>query len=852
LEVPRFKGRLPLGIVILLLCILWIQGEPVRSEQHTIPPILITEVYFDTVGVDGDEEWIEIANLSANAIDLSNYRLGDEESQGGGEGMVRFPSDALIEPATVIVIAQTATGFRRLFGQDPQYELRESDTSVPNLATDTEWAAGEVALANDGDEVLLFDQNGLVVDAVAYGDSAYASPGTYSGPAVVPGPTGQSIERIPAGCDTDTSADWRIGHTPLPGQITLGGTCAEAEPLPIQELITIGEIQGSGSESPLLEMEVSFRGIVTGRLEDQNTRGVRFHTFFVQDLPGEEDGDSSTSDGIAIFVGARPPAVVPGDIVIVSGRVTEFFGLTEIDNNGLQVRVESQGNRLPSPIPLSPPAGNEAASRYFEPLEGMRVSLPVATVAGPTFGGCGFAAVSGPALESRVFRHSLEDPVGNLINVLNTTDVVCDGFPAVTVGDRINGLVGPLTYHFELFKMVLQDPASLEILPADRLDVQAPPVLEDAQFSVATLNLENYFDGIQDTDSDAEPLFTADQLSVKRAKLTYSVAQTLGCPTILAVQEVEKRELLLEIASELNSECGFEYQVNHLESPDARGLDLALLTDPRRSTALGTQLRQACSKLDTGVVDPGFHCPLGERPLFSRPPLEVELLVYGRPLTIYVNHFKSKREGEVETAPLRLAQARFMAKLVEEIVVQDLQAGIIVLGDFNDYDHSEVMRLLTVENRLHHILAGLPPGEQYSYNFAGAAQLIDWILISSPLVEKVLSASIAHVNADFPFTLAEDVNAGLPYRSSDHDSPLVVLEWVAEDVPEPTAPVPTAAAPTATVPMPSPSATAPVEASGEIQGDSLDFWALGLLVLGGGAILAAILLMVRRGARSSS
>jgi endonuclease/exonuclease/phosphatase family metal-dependent hydrolase len=842
-------SRLPLGIILfLLLCALGAQQENLRKVQSSGSPVLITEVYFDTPGVDGDEEWIEIANLSSGRVDLSNFRLGDEESQGGGEGMARFPNGAFIEPDSVIIVAQTATGYRRLFGLFPQYELRESEAGVPNLAADAGWSAGEIALANDADEVLLFDAQGQIVDVVAYGDTAYAPPGTFGGPGVAYGLTGQSIERNPAHCDTDSAADWKIRSMPSPGQITLEGFCAEPKTWSVLELIPIGEIQGPGAESQWLEMEVSFRGIVTGRLEDQNLRGARFHTFFVQDLPGEEDGDRATSDGIAVFVGARPSTVVPGDIVTVKGRVTEFFGLTEIDNNGLQVTVESRGNTLPPPIPVNPPRDNEAARSYFEPLESMRVSLPRATVAGPTFGGCGFAVVNGQEREPRVFRHAFEDPIGRLVNVLHTTDVVCDGFPVVTVGDRVNGLVGPLTYHFDLFKIVLQEPSTLEINPVDRPNLLTPKPA-DTQFRVATINVEDYFDGVKDSESDAEPLLTTGEMTTKQIKLAHTVSQTLGCPNMLAVQEVEKEELLLKLASELTPHCDFEYEVSHLDSPDARGLDLALLTDPRRTVVHSVQLRQTCSDLDTGVIDSGFQCPSGERPLFSRPPLEVEVLADGRPLTIFVNHFKSKREGEFETAPLRRAQANFMAKLVEDIISRDPQAGIIALGDFNDYAHSEVMHILTVKNRLHHVLSQLPPGDQYSYNFAGAAQLIDWILVSAPLAENVASVSIAHVNADFPYTLAEDLNFGLPYRASDHDSPLIDLEWVAEEALITTH---TAPAPTATIPRLIPSATAPIEIQTDSRENGSDLWRFGLFVLGGAAIVAIIIVVVRQRIRKPS
>ncbi len=58
--------------------------------------LLISEVLYDTPGTDEDEEWIEIYNPTASTIDLSHYKVGDEEEQGKGEGMYQFPSGASI------------------------------------------------------------------------------------------------------------------------------------------------------------------------------------------------------------------------------------------------------------------------------------------------------------------------------------------------------------------------------------------------------------------------------------------------------------------------------------------------------------------------------------------------------------------------------------------------------------------------------------------------------------------------------------------------------------------------------------------------------------------------------------
>lgn len=90
-----------------------------------------------------------------------------------------------------------------------------------------------------------------------------------------------------------------------------------------QEMLTIGQIQGSGEVSPFVGERVSFRGVVTGMYEDRNSRGITFYTLFVQDIPGTADGVPATSDGIAVFLGRKRPSFQPGDQVQVSGRVPD-------------------------------------------------------------------------------------------------------------------------------------------------------------------------------------------------------------------------------------------------------------------------------------------------------------------------------------------------------------------------------------------------------------------------------------------------------------------------------------------------------------------------------------------------
>lgn len=746
---------------------LFLLGDlPVAAQAG--PSLLITEVYYDTPGVDGEEEWIEIANVGTAVLDLSDVTVGDEETAGGGEGMARFPDGAGIEPGQAVVVAQTAVGFRRLFGFNPDFELVASDDTVPTMRGFPLWATGDVALANDGDEVLLLADFALL-DAINYGDSA-----AYFAPSISAVITGQSIARVPANCDSDSAADWQPQPTPTPGVLSFAGECAApVNPALREELPPIGAIQGAGDVSPLVNQLVTFRGVVTGVMADRNAAGVTFHTIFVQDLPGREDGDPATSDGIAVFLGRERPSVQSGDQVRVTGQVIEFFGLTEIDDRDLEILVEAGEQPLPPPVDLPALRGADLPAA-LEPLESMVVRVDgAAPVVGPTFGACSFAVAGAETAAAHIFQRSSEPPVAWVLPILHTTDTDCTGFPQVKVGDTVTGLAGPLTYHFDEFKIVQQAADRLTVTAAPLPPLPTPPEITADQVSIATVNVQNYFDAVDDTGLDAEPKPSPEAIAIRQQKLTRVVHAVLGCPTLVGVQEVEKAALLHDLAQLLVEPCGFRYQVSHRESPDVRGIDVALLSNPQRVTVQSIQLRQTCTQLQTGIADASITCPAGEQPLHSRPPLQVTVQVDGRPMTLFVNHLKSKREGEAETAAWRLAQARHLSVLVSELLARDAQAQVVVMGDLNDYEQSQPLQLLMENGRLTNVLLQVPSASRYSFIFGGRAQLIDGILLSSALAEQVESVQIQHVNADFPAAWRSDVDR--PWRAADHDFPLVVL-----------------------------------------------------------------------------
>jgi hypothetical protein len=143
--------------------------------------------------------------------------------------------------------------------------------------------------------------------------------------------------------------------------------------------------------------------------------------------------------------------------------------------------------------------------------------------------------------------------------------------------------------------------------------------------------------------------------------------------------------------------------------------------------------------------------------------------------------------------------------------------------------------------------AALPPEEQYTYIFSGLAQMIDGILLSPALAARVDETMILHTNADFPYTLAADSStAGLPYQFSDHDTPLLLLNF------QPEPPPPTEAPPSATTAIPQPATAVPLPTVSPEPSDEAANMPTGLVLglVGGAAVIAIALFAVRKRLRS--
>ncbi len=186
---------------------------PIPSPTYYPIRLLITELLPNPAGEEPGGEWVEIFNPTGRSLPLDGIKLGDEISPGGKEGMVRFPDGYRIGGQEVLVIANRARNFKMNYGFQPDFELEDSDSRVPDMLPYPGWGRSVVQLNNSVDEVLLVSPWDQVLDLVVYGSS---SAGSMMAP--VPKPAeGHSLERYPPEQDRDRPEDWRERSHPSPG-----------------------------------------------------------------------------------------------------------------------------------------------------------------------------------------------------------------------------------------------------------------------------------------------------------------------------------------------------------------------------------------------------------------------------------------------------------------------------------------------------------------------------------------------------------------------------------------------------------------------------------------------------------
>jgi hypothetical protein len=188
-------------------------------------------------------------------------------------------------------------------------------------------------------------------------------------------------------------------------------------------------------------------------------------------------------------------------------------------------------------------------------------------------------------------------------------------------------------------------------------------------------NTENLFDTEDDPlthDEEFTPKgsshWTQERYTTKLGQLAKAISWAGDeLPILVGLGEVEHGSVVQDLANTAPLAAG-DYACIHRESPDERGIDLALLVRKAYATVLSSE---------------GLTVPLDHDK--TRDVLYVRLGLAGKEeLHVFVNHWPSRREGEEVSAPKRLMAAHVVRRKVDALLAADPQARIVIMGDLND------------------------------------------------------------------------------------------------------------------------------------------------------------------------
>lgn len=138
---------------------------------------------------------------------------------------------------------------------------------------------------------------------------------------------------------------------------------------------------------------------------------------------------------------------------------------------------------------------------------------------------------------------------------------------------------------------------------------------------------------------------------------------------ILGLCEIENKAVVQDLVNSPRLKKR-NYQIVHIEGPDIRGVDPSFIYNPSYFKVI-----KAVSYHVTLVTDSSYK---------TRDILVVSGSFLGEPLTVLVNHWPSRRGGELASRPNRNAAAKVARHIADSITKANPLAKVVLMGDFND------------------------------------------------------------------------------------------------------------------------------------------------------------------------
>ncbi|MDF2068171.1 endonuclease [Bacillus sp. Cr_A10] len=589
----------------------------------------------------------------------------------------------------------------------------------------------------------------------------------------------------------------------------------------ITNSLQIHDIQGEGHSTSFNNKTVEgIEGVVTYSFTLNGSNYYHIQT------PDElADNNPSTSEAILLFSGNKPWPVNVGDLVSVTGKVSEFaydgyddrqqtdLKTTQINvrnDQGGKVEVIKSGVALPAPIIIDESKMSLAkidsdnlavfnptvdAIDFWESLEGMRVQVGNVKAVAPQEHGDLITLLENASTNSLhggvLYEEGNQNP--NRIQFRLEPNGPGRDFEVAT-GDKfkgpINGVVG---YSFQNFKIYV---SLTEMRAAHTKGVATPEkttiVKTDDKLTIASYNLENFSNNKTSTTDD------------KARKLARAIATDMQSPDIVGVTEVQDNngettgdskadQSYARLIAAIKAAGGVQYEYVNIDpvnnqdggAPNAN-IRVGFLYNPDRvNLTEGMSAGDATTAVgyENGKLtrNPGRIDPTNSAFNSSRKPLAAQFEFKGESVVVIANHWNSKsgdtplfgsiQPPKYDSEVQRHKIANVVYNFVNDIKTKNPDANVVSLGDFNDYQFSQSLKIHE-GTLMTNMINKVETSDRYTYLYQGNSQVLDHILVSKNLENKT-KIDILHINVDF---------TDMAGRASDHDPVMVQIDLLADEV----------------------------------------------------------------------
>ncbi len=251
-------------------------------------------------------------------------------------------------------------------------------------------------------------------------------------------------------------------------------------------------------------------------------------------------------------------------------------------------------------------------------------------------------------------------------------------------------------------------------------------------------NVENLFDTINSPNTideeftpDSKKEWNTERYQTKLNHLALVIA-SMGSPSIVGLAEVENKNVLEDLIKQ-NAIKNAGYAIVHFDSPDERGIDVALLYKKDIIT----------------IID--------SKPIYVRLPdnnggatrdilfVQVKLKQTKKDIYIFVNHWPSRSGGSVETKMRRAIAANTLKNTIDSLNAKLTDPAIIIMGDFNDTPSDESITEVLQTNKLRsnycdeclvNLMTDIEQANEGSYFYDGGWQVLDQFIVSEVLLQN--------------------------------------------------------------------------------------------------------------------